>query len=65
VQREDGVEFSRVATIREAFPGARCNECEWKGPRDQLKDSGGVMDEFCPECGSDDTEWLTPEELSE
>lgn len=48
-------------TIAEKFPFAVCNECEWRGPRTGLK-SVGVIDEVCPKCESDDTEWQTKTE---
>lgn len=45
-------------TIRELYPTAICNTCEWTGPRsDLLPDAAAPLDELCPECGSADTEW--------
>lgn len=45
-------------TIRELYPFAICNECEWEGPREKLV-AVGVIDEACPNCGSEDTEWAS------
>jgi Zn finger protein HypA/HybF involved in hydrogenase expression len=45
-------------TIAENYPTAKCNECEWQGPRDQLMSGASPLDELCPRCTSEDTEWV-------
>lgn len=42
---------------REIYPFASCDECEWEGPREELKEGDGPLDEICPQCGSSDTQW--------
>lgn len=45
---------------------AECNSCGWLGLREDLIDDPyKPIDEFCPECGSEDVMWLTREEYAQ
>jgi len=54
-----------MPTIRELYPRAVCHECEWEGPREDMKDGDGPLDELCPVCGSGDTEWVPANQQQE
>jgi predicted RNA-binding Zn-ribbon protein involved in translation (DUF1610 family) len=49
-------------TIQERYPYARCEQCGWMGRITELVYGTSAIDDICPECGLDDTTWMTAEE---
>ena len=44
------------------YPYACCDQCGWMGRITELVEGSYFLAEACPECGLDDTTWVTSEE---